>query len=265
MRHTRALLALTLLLFAPSPAFAQVHTAWGDCNATDPSNENWSAGDHVLTIYVTGVGGDFQGGSFRLVVADRCYQEGRYLPQAWRFDAAGCQAGMLRVEYPASATGCATLGPRGVSFESVTAEIEREFLTPRDTLQYPALVVRAGGTFQPTHLDPSGSYVLARIHFDMTNTVADADPAGVLCGCGASPRGLWVTNATLTTTDGYDMPLYTVNVASWNMYFPCIIDPFARKGAFAVATLAADPSCMTTAAHARSWGGVKAMYRAPAR
>lgn len=252
-------LAAPLLVLAPAASQAQVYATWGGCSAPEFSNENWSAGDHVLTVYVTGVGGTYDASSFTLVVADRCSQEGRYLPDAWRFEPGGCQEGRLRVAYPATANGCGDIGLGGISVENVTAQIVQEFLTPRDTLSYPAIVVRVDHAFAPTTFDPAQRYVLAQIHFDMSSTVADAAPSDQVCGCGSTQRGLWITSGRLEGPDG-GPPLYGANAASWNNWFPCVIDPFARKTAGG-ATIASDPSCLTTATRAQSWGGIKGMYR----
>src|SRR5690348_969532 len=117
----RPILVASLLLLCPAlvSAYPQVDISWTGCNA----GENlvpYDASDHVATISLIGADGDFDGFDITCVVNDRCIGLGSF-PDAWRFDAAGCQAGMLRVTRPASLGGCPGLVPGGgVTYESAT-------------------------------------------------------------------------------------------------------------------------------------------------
>jgi hypothetical protein len=257
----KKLIPLLALLLFPTPAAADFLISWGDCDLANGGNRNWSATDHVLTVYVTNVEGDFDAVDFTLAIDGRCEPTAQFIPQAWRFDPAGCQAGMLRIERPRTVTGCPSLAPGlgAVSFETVsTGFILQSAGMHPDVWEVPAMLVRGAHTFPLTHLQASQNYVVAKIHFDMSSTVAGADPAGKLCGCGSTPIGLQIMKARLDGPLGYHEGNGGDYVA-WNNYVRCIVD--GRIGRETHAAPEADPSCLTTAALPATWGRVKASYR----
>lgn len=239
---------------------------WNSCSSpiVNFNVEPYSAGTHDLVVTLDGYELDADAIDLTLIVYDPCSQKGKYIPQAWRFDAAGCQAGRLTVDHPASLDGCEGLVPlSGFPIESVTAgAFDTVIGQHNDPVSYPAIFIRLAQTFPRKHLTWSSRYVVARIWLDMSNTVADIDPAGGACGCGSAMRQIAFLKGTIDGPEG-TVPLYGMNTgliednAYWADMDFCIIDkpvPPQVEGTD-------DPPCMTTAAHGRSWGSVKALYR----
>ncbi len=257
--------AVSLALVATPPAArADVWLGWsGGCTPPPFEIESYSTADHVLTVSIDGISVQANGIDITLAIFNRCFGEGDFIPQAWRFDPAGCQSGALRVEHPASFGGCAGLppGPNDpmlelVSVSNVTEYVGREGFPHT----YPVVYVRVAHTFPTTVLLEGQRYVVARIHFDMSNTVAGADPTGQACGCGSTGREIQVVNASLgTITEPYGLRQSYANQAFWSEGVGCVID--APKFPAGDAAAASDPACLTTAAAPRSWGALKAQYR----
>ena len=222
--------------------------------------EPYSAADHVLTVSITGVDGDVYGVDFTIAIVDPCSPEGQFIPQAWRFDPAGCQAGALRITRPASVDGCPGLPPGSgtPTLEAVTTEMIGGFLFPPDNsvIKSPAVLVHFAQIFPTVHFTAGQRYVAAQITFPMGQTVAGADPEGVKCGCAAAPRLLTVIKGGITTSLG-DIPSGTGNAVYWVDFVGCAIAP---KGPPATDT-GSDPACLTTASRSTSWGAIKSQYR----
>lgn len=257
--------AIALAVVAmPAPARADVWLGWSGGGSPPPFEiEPYGAADHVLTVSIDGVSVQANGIDITLAIFDHCFGEGDFIPQAWRFDPSGCQSGALHVEHPASFGGCTGLPPRPndptlelVSVSNVTEYVGREGFPHT----YPVVFVRIAHTFPTTVLVEGQRYVVARIHFDMSNTVAGADPTGQACGCGSIGREIQVVNASLRTiAEPYELRQSYANLAFWSEGVGCVIDaphlPSTDGGA------RSDPACLTTGTAARSWGALKAQYR----
>jgi len=255
-----ALLAM-LALCAAGEAGAGVELRWNRCSSpvTDYNVEPYSAGVHDLIVTLSGVDMDASELDFTIAAYDPCSSDGNYIPQAWRFDAAGCQAGALTIDRPASFDGCDGLIPLpGPSIESVTAgEIHATIGQHYDPVTYPAIFVRIAQKFATRHLVATERYLVARIRLDMGNTVAGVDPAGKACGCGSAPRQIGLLEGTI---DGFPFYNNSGNIednAYWAGMDFCVID----RPAPPATNWGADPACLTTAAHPRTWGAIKASYR----
>jgi hypothetical protein len=259
--RTLALCALLATLLAPTPATADFFVSWDGCEPDFGSNRDWSATDHVLTVFVKNVQGDFNAVDFVLAVDGRCAATSQFIPEAWRFDPDGCQAGMLRVERPSGDEACPGLTPGLGGVELTT--VSPGFVYPGTgmhpgVIEVPAILIRVAHSFPLTNLEASKSYVVAKIRFDMSSTVAGADPSGKLCGCGSTPIGLQVVTGNLEGPFG-PLTVYGENWAGWNDYFLCIVG--LRTGWKTSAAPAGDPSCLTTAVQPSTWGQLKASYR----
>ena len=260
---TLGLVAL-FALFDARDASAGVGLRWNQCASpiTNFNIEPYSATQHDLIVTLTGYEMDANQIDLTLVVYEPCFGEGDFIPQAWRFDAGGCQAGALTIDRPVSFDGCDGLVPLvGPTFESVTAqEIHASVGQHNDPVTYRAIFIRIAQTFPLRHLVATDRYVVARIRLDMSHTVAGVDPSGNACGCGSAPRQITIWNGSIAGPQGGDQlgwSGFLEDLAFWADADFCVIDkpsPPATNGA-------ADPLCMTTAARPSSWGAIKAQYR----
>jgi len=258
-----AFLFAMLHLCAARPAGAGDNATlrWSGCSSEPELNaiEPYTAGPHVLTVTIDGGYGPIAWSAFEatIVVIDRCSSDGQFIPQAWRFDAGGCNAGAMQVARPASYDGCPGLG--ATTTLDVATTTVREEAVGRDNflIHYPALEIRIRQEFPRVWLQAS-RYVAAQITFDMSNTVAGTDPAGIACGCASVPREIALVSARLIGDDGpMDLSVQNYSPVYWADGAGCVID--APK--VPTADWGADPACLTTAAHARTWGAIKASYR----
>jgi len=258
------LAAVILGTFVATAASAGVELRWNGCSSpvTNYNVEPYSAGQHDLVVTLTGFEMDASEIDLTILVFDPCSTDGQFIPQAWRFEAGGCQAGRLTIDRPASLDGCDGLVPLpGIALESVTAdELHTTIGQHNDPVTYPAIFIHIAQGFTPRHLVASDRYVVARIRLDMSNTVAGVDPAGIACGCGSAARQITLLNGTLGGPDG-GVPIYGTGVVDENAYWAdfdfCVID----KPGPPTTNWGADPACLTTATRASTWGAVKAQYR----
>lgn len=258
--------ALVLLgsLVASAAGASGIELRWNACSSPITNNnvEPWSAAQHDLVVTLTGYELDASEIDLTILVFDPCSSDGQFIPQAWRFDAGGCQAGRLAIDRPASFDGCDGLVPlAGIALESVTAdELHTTIGQHNDPVTYPSIFIHIAQGFTLRHLAASDRYVVARIRLDMSNTVAGADPAGLACGCGSAARQITVLNASLGGPEGTVPIQGTGSVeerAFWADYDYCVID----KPGPPTTNWGADPACLTTASRASSWGAIKAQYR----
>jgi hypothetical protein len=258
-----ALVAL-LALVAVRDGSAGVGLRWNGCSSpiTNLNVEPYSATQHDLIVTLSGYEMDANEIDLTIAVYDPCFGEGEFIPQAWRFDAGGCQAGALTIDRPASFDGCDGLVPlAGPTFESVTAEeIHTTIGEQNFPVTYRVILIRIAQTFPTRHLVASDRYVVARIRLDMSHTVAGVDPSGEACGCGSAPRQITFVHGTIVGPQGGG-PISNSglieDLAFWVDTDFCIIDKPAPPGTNG----GADPLCMTTAARSSSWGAIKAQYR----
>ncbi len=264
MRRSTAsilLLSALALVSATTPAHSNALVGWSGCTPVINEIEPYSAADHVLTVTIIGRGFVASSVDVTIGVFDRCTTDSPFIPQAWRFDVAGCQSGALRVERPESYGGCESLAPAPGTpvVEEITVAPYTEFLYPTNTpLTYPVLFIHLVQEFEPKLLVFNQHYGLARIHFDMTNTVEGVDPSGTACGCGGASRQLQVMSGLLSGPGGLGL-IRAMNAVGWAAQRYCIYN--GPQPPTTEASLAADPACMTTGALPRSWGALKAQYR----
>jgi hypothetical protein len=255
-----ALLLAGLALVLPRDAVAQpkIHLSWHGCTVLEQQIEPYTQTDHVLTVSLDDIEGDFNGIDVTFAVFDHCTPGGAFIPQAWRFDPAGCRAGLLSIARPASVDGCPGLAPGlgGLSYNYVTTGFVDRYIGGPVTVHVPALLVRIQTTFATRHLSAGTRYIVAQVTIPMAGTLPTADPTGEVCGCGAAPRALMFEQGYL---DGASpVALSEGFPAYWVEYVNCAIAPKVPPA------LAGDPdpaSCLVTPAVAPSWGSLKALYR----
>jgi hypothetical protein len=258
-------LVAILLLVGVGDASAGVGLHWNGCSSpiTNYNVEPYSAGMHDLVVTLDGYGFDANEIDVTLIVYDPCSSDGGFIPQAWRFDAGGCQSGRLSIDRPASLDGCEGLVPLGgATIESVTAApFNTTIGQHNDPVTYPAIFIRIAQTFPTKQLLASNRYVLGRIRLDMANTVAGVDPAGKACGCGSAERQIAFFGGTIGGPSGSGPLQGGQGLIEDNAYWAgmdfCVID----KPSPPATNWGADPLCLTTSSTSRSWGAVKAHYR----
>jgi len=250
-----ALLLAGLALVLPRDAVAEpkIHLSWQGCTPTQLV-EPYTQTDHVLTVLLDGAEGDFSGIDVKFAVFDPCFGGGAYVPDAWRFDAAGCRAGELAFARPAVADGCPGLIPGGgITVNKVTTGIlEGSIFSPMA-----ALFVQVQTAFATRHLSAGTRYVVAQVTIPMAGTLGGADPTGQLCGCAAAPRALVFASGSLL--GAAQINLSEGQMAFWVQEDYCSIARTVPPG-----LAAADPaptSCLVTPAIPSTWGALKGSYR----
>src|SRR4029079_6036543 len=153
----------------------------------------------VATMSVIGVEGDYDGFEITLAINDHCeFVPGDIFPDAWRFDAGACQSGAFSVTRPRSLGACPGLFPIGVSYATTSFGTVEYYFGPGPPGQLKTMFLRIGTAFPLQHFDPATRYVLAQLHFDMTNAVATYDPSGKLCGCGSAKEEIYLLSGHFT-------------------------------------------------------------------
>lgn len=253
-----ALLLLLVSLLAPTAAFAddpaqpRIELHWNTCG--NQAVEPYAPTDHALLVILTGAEGDYDGIEVTIGVDGRCNPSsgGWDIPDAWRFDNAGCQAGLLRITRPASDNGCPGL-VASQTLDAVTLGTQHEYYGGPGNVEadLPAILIRITSIFPLRHLTATSKYVVAKITIPMQETVANIDPNGVLCGCGSTPLKIEPIQTMLSPIPGQYVGGYRT---AWVQDNYCMIAPQPTPG------LNAQP-CYVVPASSQSWGAVKAFYR----
>lgn len=110
------LLASLSLVTNAESATPWIELRWNSCNGSN-GVEPYTPTDHVLFVVLNGAEGDYNGIQCTIGVDRRCnYWPGASaIPDAWRFDNAGCQAGLLRTHDRPATAGAPASGPRRLS------------------------------------------------------------------------------------------------------------------------------------------------------
>ncbi len=224
MKATRLLLAVAALLMVATAAHAAAGYArlsWDNCAPQVPI-KLWQGptGIYKLVVSVRGLDIPTQGHDFRITV-------GPYLPDAWRFDDAGCNVGM--------ATFSRTMGKTCPSLVG-TNPLGLEFYRYDPDTQWGE--IQAAIAFDEVICDPATRYVLCTINFDHTYSVVGVDGDAGTCDNVQQILGFTLHDLYFLQSDGqyiYPGPEPTDSQVYWN-----------NQG---------------TAAKAATWGRVKGMYR----
>jgi hypothetical protein len=243
------------LCLVPAQADPLIKPHWGACPyGSDP--DNIGPGDpraNRITLTVTGLAGTIQ--AFLVVVRIGTGTRAG-IPDAWRFEDGGCEAGHLYINSPAALEPCPQLTGEhpwtihGAGYYPPAPAVEELYF---------------GASFDPFVADPNETYTLASFHFDRPDVVTGAGvPGGGGCGCFERPLCITIGNSAYLDGDGNTIPLFYSRTLSWNdpanqldcgknycdlSPFPCYFE--------------GDTLCVgsPTAAARRSWGSLKASYR----
>jgi len=254
-----ALFLAVVALTCPGVALAQnAHLSWHGCTTSEAFDiEPYTPTDHVLTVLIDGVDGDFEGIDVTIGVYDYCTPGGQFIPKAWQFQPGGCREGLLTIARPASVDGCPGLVPgSGFTLDAVTTDKVTRYLGMDAFATVPALLIHVRTAFPMRHLVAGQRYVVAQVTIPMAGTTSGPDPSGEACGCGGAGRVLAIESAKLD--GGTPFQLFPVTEAFWVDFVRCAVSP---KGPPALDGEPDPPSCLVTPARAQSWGAVKAGYR----
>jgi hypothetical protein len=155
------------------------------------------------------------------------------LPDAWRFDAAGCQAGRLTFSRAAVAEDCPAFAPPG-AVEVAQFEYDDYSLASHVRLQLSFPV------FTP---DPTVRYSLWQIAYDHTNSAA-GEAGGGSCG-GAEIQMCFKYGGTWTDAEGTTRYFNDFGCPHWQ----------------APDWLGSSCNCLCVAARGSTWGRLKGLYR----
>lgn len=238
MRAIRLITLPALFLLATSAsASPSASVNWGSCPfpAGASTNRNMGSGPkETITVTAKGLSGPVQAGQVIL----RFAAPGG-LPDAWRYDEAGCEAGRVSFENDAAADPCPPLvgaNPRSI------AKFEYDVLTQTGRLTY----VQA---FDVLNADPNVTYTIGRFTFDHS----PPDP----CGCLETPVCIAISYATYLDGAGNEIP-YVIGQGYLTWNDPTNSSHCPNTGS---CDLCITGACVPTPVHPGTWGSLKASYR----
>jgi hypothetical protein len=195
---------VVVLLPAALPAGADpsVRLSWGSC---DPvvANQDFAGPDtYRAVISGTGIAGTYIGFELQLIVLP---SDGGPLPDAWRFDAAGCHTPTeLDANYYGISKACPRF-PGGSFWTGLGAYIDHPGTPPNSLWIYLSLLESAVVT------DPATRYALVEVLFDRSRSVVGPGTPGETCGGAEVPVCLYLAEAHLYPPDPPDVPMTLEN------------------------------------------------------
>jgi len=237
---------LTLLLLVVTAGAARadgiISMSWNAC--TGPINVNPTGGG-VLDAYVSVLGQSQTAQSYQVWAYGRTPLA--TLPDAWRFDAGGCEGpGLFTLSHLAPAAVAKTCP----SFQGTLPSLQiKDYAFDPATNRVRIVLANAypnNGLGNPAATNPAQRYFLANDHFDLTFAVAGpSDPAAGTCGGLSAPMCLWMTTTSWLDTNGTKFPW------THGIDFLTVNDP----GNGQACPFGFDP------ARPRTWGSIKGQYR----
>jgi len=215
-------------------AVGTVNITWDNCSG--PVDKTTTA-PGVYAIFLTVIGHDQPQRAYDVrVVYGNASQT---VPDAWRFDADGCQASVgirqditSRACPPFSQNAAGALQIRKVQFSFPTDPYAQTLM----------LVLLANSYANVNSVNSSTRYLLERIEFDLGSAVAGAGSPPATCGGFGEAICFQVSNASFLDLDGNELP-------------------FNRSGATLVASFNGTSACPGSAFQPKTWGSIKNQYR----
>jgi hypothetical protein len=230
--------AMSALAGEPVPDSPSAQLLWDACteNGSVTDRKDFSGpGPYHLVLSAKGLQQTITAIQFEFYVETMytsCYTKPSY-PDAWRFDANGCQKGQVAVSTAAAGPLC-----QGLGAANRTDQLDVQY----DGFGLDRSTFRLTSTFDPVQPNPVNSYALAQFLFDHSRSVVGSGSAG---SCGGAEVGMCFTTMGPTLTGpGGNVPLYISQFSSISWQ----IDPIPWCGY-------CDPAQITT------WGRVKSLYR----
>jgi hypothetical protein len=182
-----ALLAL-LCIATSANSTPTVSMTWSGCPGSNPPINRSLSDGPIATIVVsaTGFTGPVRAVDVRIGVGRVPYAG---IPDAWRFDAAGCAAGGFQALYNAASADCpALVGTNPVTISAF------EFANGKGGARFAAVFDE-----QPTN--PSATYTIVRFVFDHSDAFAGLGAREGGCGCVDRPECLSLSYAAWLDTN----------------------------------------------------------------
>ena len=221
---------------AASAAPGTISMSWGTCSPIVSDVANPPTGPLGLIFSVVGNDETHSAYQVRFLIASSTGE----IPDAWRFDAAGCGAGLLTVKHapsPALAPSC----PRFTGSGSWAIATEHFGALPEDPSILRGILMLQ---YDPVTADPGLRYFLAEFRFDHTYSVTGPTTPGVSCGGYETP---------LCFMFGSEPNSYLREVDGVEVHFPHGNE---------VVTVHSGGECLppVPATHS-TWGQIKSQYR----
>jgi hypothetical protein len=243
-----AVLGALVVASSSQAAVGTVYMGWNACNTTpttDLSIPDGTSSNINLTVFVTGHD-----------VATTAYQiwilygdASKTVPDAWRFDAAGCQgSSFVTVNHLAPAAvakACPSFQDAGGANQSLQIK-DISFSPP--TLPFATSLMRivVANSYPAGNVPVAATkYFLMDAEFNELYGVTGASDPGLTCGGLETPMCFNLNNATYLDTDGNELP--------WTFHGSATGD-WATAQAYGA-------GCQGTPAQTRTWGSIKNQYR----
>jgi hypothetical protein len=234
--RTPARLAWSLVVasfLAGSSVHAQPHAwlNWDACSTPFSNLTKFFSGPTVVheVVSASGFSGTVTGYVLKLVVqSDNLYNfPSNPLPDAWRFDGAGCQTGHLSIT--PDGAGCGALAPTGATTFMSAGLVGQQ------------LLITYSVTFPP-YTPAATNFVLADLAFDHAQSAAGTPPSG----CGGAERQACFTIQSASWLDVY----LTAHPISFETFSGLEWQPSPGLGCLGDLPV-----------HNSSWGTLKTLYR----
>jgi len=240
MFRVLSILAALLCVAAPAGAAGVASLTWDGC--TGPVTKTVLPGSQaVLFASVIGHSEAHAGYEVDLELSEDCAGNPTSFPDAWRFDAGGCQpSGALHFDYLPPAEMAATCPRfRPLPVNGLLNNYYYDAVTRRATLKVGSLYF----DYPVPSADPGQRYFLARIVFDQGNGIVGPSVSGF---CGGLETPLCIRPVYLAYLD------LAGNGVSWGTDTPCLTvnDPAGMSGC-----------SLPTASRATTWGAIRGQYR----
>lgn len=235
LRTGFALLAFLAFAGVSQAAIGTVDMSWDSC--TGPVDKT-TGSPGVYSIFLTVIGHDeaHQGYDVRIVYGNAS----NLIPDAWRFDADGCEGSQL-IAQDINSKAC----PPFHQNSGHSLQIRKvEFSPPFDP--YPTTLIRVllANVYDPVvSVNPGTRYQFERIGFDLTSAVAGTGTPGFTCGGFEQPMCFRLSYASFVTPDFQEKLFNRAN--------PMLAVSFNGSGVCPGAV----PAQPTT------WGSLKSQYR----
>lgn len=215
----------------------------GQADCSTPRSDGWLEDGigSLLNVAVTDLAETYRAYAATIEIVP---QDGAGFPDAWRFDASGCQAGAwsgVRLEPSPPETGCGSL-IYGVGATAQSSGVTRTWDPATGRLRLD-LTVALDGPYALAF--PAAPRLVFRIPFDHAHSVLTIDAAEGNCGGRERAMCFWLRSLRFQGVDGTwfesarPAPVVAVNAPSLGGVSACAAVPV--RGA--------------------TWGGIKAQYR----
>ena len=231
MRKTLLRLAILGALAVPGASHAAngvVNMTWHGCNG--PLDVTAPADTLSLYLTVSGIDQPHKAYDVRFIYGNAAQE----VPDAWRFDAQGCEGSVLIRQDIAVAKACPSFmqAATGLQIRRV------DFVPPSEPYAQTMMWVLLANSYTPvTTVDPSATYLLERVLFDLSYAVPGAGDPPNTCG-------------------GFEQAMFfTLTRATY-------LDPNFNEFPFGRARLPLTVSVNTSVpARPTTWGAIKGQYR----